>query len=87
MQRYSNHAGPAEAHQQASRASTADDVAVLRSGSMSNIQVPEDCCFPNDGCYIWHIHMCRLRRLVPAGGMIDGLLQGACRCCMPSSQM
>ena len=78
MQGDSNHAGAAEAHQQASRASTADDVAVLRSGSMSSIQVPEDGCFPNDSRHIWDIHMCRLRRLVPAGGMTHGLLQGAC---------
>lgn len=68
MQRYSNHAGPAEAHEQASCASTADDVAVLRPGSVPGIQVPEDCCFPDDGRHIWDIHMGRLGRLGPAGG-------------------
>lgn len=78
MQRNTNHAGPAEAHEQASRASTADDVAVLRPGSMSRIQVPEDCCLSDDGRHIWDIHMGRLGRLMPAGGMGGGLLQCAC---------
>ena len=67
LQHYPNHAGPGEAHEQASCASAADDVAVLGARSMTIVQVPEHRCFSSQRRHIWDIHMRRLRGFVPAG--------------------
>ena len=57
MQDICHHGRPAEAHQQACYSSAVDDLAVLRPGSMTFIQVPEHRCFGSWRGHIWNKDM------------------------------
>lgn len=52
-----HHGWPAEAHQQACHSSAVDNLAVLRPGSMTLVQVPKHRCFGSWRGHIWNKDM------------------------------